>query len=181
MTMDAIFHQLQIASQETHGAAIGPSTGIRLFGIMIGTKVDLAMQFIVMINWTMSSGQLVMDEVCIETMSLIEESELFKDALHIATGQLIIGIIPGFVFLHQFSWYLQFGATFFTVSRKIFFGLYGIIMAVMNYMMIMAGVALFMMGICLLEAIRIVYKVTIFYLRLKFLKVLPSKLNLISL
>lgn len=174
--MDAIFHQLQIASQETYGAAIGPSTGIRLLGIMIGTKVDLAMQFIIMINWTMSSSQLMMDEVCIETMSLIEESELFKDALHIATGQLIIGIIPGFVFFHQFSWYIQFAATFFTESRKIFFGLYGIIMAIMNYMMIMTGVALFMMGICLLEAIR-----NIFYLRLKFLKVLPSKLNLISL
>lgn len=104
------------------------------------------MDFIAVIHWLMTTGQLMMHQIGIEAMSFVEKAEFLENTFHIATGYLVVGIFPSLVFLHFVGRHFQLFAALVTESGQIFFGLNRVIVTIMDYVMIMSRMALLVMG-----------------------------------
>jgi len=136
LSLNAVLHKLQMGAHEAHASTVGPSAGIAALRIIVSTGGDLLVCLIGVIHGAAIS-QLLMDLVDIESVNGIEETELLKDALHVATGLLLIRILPLDVLGHFFwcGMYLLRAET--AITDQILMGLHNVARAMLMMMMML--------------------------------------------
>jgi len=124
--LDTVLDQLEIGVHEAHAGVVGLCAGVALLGVSFGTVGDLLVRLIRVIHLSSGTGQLNMDLVDIEAMLRIVESELLEDALQIAVGHRVIGILPLLVLLHELLIGVDLLGTVGAVGHQVVVGLHHI-------------------------------------------------------
>lgn len=101
LDLDAVLHQLQVGVHEAHAGVVGLRAGVALLGVGLGAVGDLLVHLVRFVHLHSRAGQLDVDLVDIESVVGVVEAELLEDALQVAVGHRVIGVLPLLVLLHE--------------------------------------------------------------------------------
>jgi len=124
--LDTVLNQLEIGVHEAHAGVVGLCAGVALLGVGFGAVGDLLVSLIRVVHLSSGTGQLNVDLVDIKAVLRIVETELLEDALQIAVGHRIVGILPLLVLLHELLAGVDLLGTVGAVGNQVVVGLHHI-------------------------------------------------------
>lgn len=89
----------QVLLQQTGGSAVGPLAGIGSLLVLVHAGGQGGVEGLVVVS--VVAHQLLVDVLHVETALDVEQAPLGEDALDVALGLGVVGVLPLLVLLHQ--------------------------------------------------------------------------------